>query len=58
MAILSLSLPEKLADLPLEAALPPRFNEAGLKFLDIFLTQLANLSACVGIYQYKRKKQH
>lgn len=48
IAIPSLSVEEKDA-LRLEAERPPRFKEAGLKFLVNFLTQLANLSACVGI---------
>jgi len=50
IAIPSLSAVEKLADLPVDALRPPRFNEAALKFFEIFLTQLANRSACVGIY--------
>ena len=62
MAIPSLSELEKLADLPVDAdrpvdtLLPPRFNEAARKFLVTFLTQLANRSACVGIYINVHKK--
>ena len=64
MAMPSLSLLEKLADLPVEAVLPvdadlpPRFNEAARKFFVTFLTQLANRSACVDICQYRRKKHY
>ena len=56
MAIPSLSLLEKLADRPVDALLPPRFNEAARKFLVTFLTQLANRSACVDIYINAHKK--
>jgi len=35
---------------------PPLFKDAGRKFLEMFLTQLANRSACVGIYINERKK--
>jgi hypothetical protein len=48
IAMPSLSFEEKLA-LRLEAERPPRFREAGRKFLVIFFTQDANLSACVDI---------
>jgi len=48
IAIPSLSFEEKLA-LLVEAERPPRFKDAGRKFFVSFFTQLANLSACVGI---------
>jgi hypothetical protein len=47
IAIPSLSAVEK--DALREADRPP-FKEAALKFFEIFFTQLANRSACVGIY--------
>jgi hypothetical protein len=48
IAIPSLSAVEK--DALRDTDLPPRFREAARKFLETFLTQLANLSACVDIY--------
>jgi hypothetical protein len=62
IAIPSLSAEEKdaarftEADRFTEAALPPLRNDAGLKFFVIFLTQLANRSACVDIYINEQKK--
>jgi hypothetical protein len=49
IAIPSLSALEKDADLP------PRFNEADRKFLEIFFTQFANLSAWVGIVNIEER---